>query len=164
MLSETHWHDVPLIEIIRRELAPYNARNTDIGGPNLTLKAEAAQGLAMVLHELTTNAAKYGALSCATGRVTVRWRWLQNGSPERLLIEWQEIDGPPVRMSSQSSYGTNIIRELIPFELGGAVELSFATQGIKCRIEVPGEWVNRTADATNVPKSSRMPSMTRQQT
>jgi PAS domain S-box-containing protein len=163
LLSETHWHDVPLVEIIRRELAPYDARNTDIGGPSLTLKAEAAQGVAMVLHELTTNAAKYGALSSGTGRVTVRWRWLQNGSPDRLAIEWQEIDGPPVRATSQSSYGTNIIRELIPFELGGAVELSFAKDGIKCRIEIPGEWANRTADADKVVKSSRMPSMSRQQ-
>jgi PAS domain-containing protein len=109
--------------------------------------------------QLALDGAELGAFGADLG-----WRWLQNGSPERLLIEWQEIDGPPVRASSQSSYGTNIIRELIPFELGGAVELSCATQGIKCRIQVPGEWVNRIADATNVPKSSRMPSMTRQQT
>ena len=159
LLSETHWHDVPLLEIIRRELAPYSARNTDIGGPNLTLKAEAAQGVAMVLHELTTNAAKYGALSSGTGRVTVRWRWRQNGSPARLVIEWQEIDGPPVRGTNQSSYGTNIIRELIPFELGGSVELSFATEGTQCRIEIPGEWANKTADGANVLNSSRISSM-----
>jgi PAS domain S-box-containing protein len=162
LLSETHWHDVPLVEIIRRELAPYSARNTDIGGPNLTLKAEAAQGVAMVLHELTTNAAKYGALSSGSGRVTVRWRWLQNGSPDRLVIEWQEIDGPPVRGTSQSSYGTNIIRELIPFELGGAVELSFATEGTKCRIEIPGVWAHRTADPAHVPKSSPITAMSHQ--
>jgi PAS domain S-box-containing protein len=161
LLSETHWHDVPLLEIIRRELAPYSARNTDIGGPNLTLKAEAAQGVAMVIHELTTNAAKYGALSSGSGRVTVRWRWLQNGSPDRLVIEWQEIDGPPVRGTSQPSYGTNIIRELIPFELGGAVELTFATEGTKCRIEIPGVWANRTADPAHILKSS-MPSMSHQ--
>jgi PAS domain S-box-containing protein len=159
LLSETHWHDVPLVEIIRRELAPYRARNTDIGGPNLTLKAEAAQGVAMVLHELTTNAAKYGALSSGNGRVTVQWRWLQNGLLDRLVIDWQEIDGPPVRGTNQSSYGTNIIRELIPFELGGSVELSFATEGAKCRIEIPGEWANRTADTANVLKSPGIPSL-----
>ena len=91
--------------------------------------------------------------------MTVRWRWLQNGSPARLVIEWQEIDGPPVRGTNQSSYGTNIIRELIPFELGGSVELSFATEGTQCRIEIPGEWADKTADAANVLNSSRMPSM-----
>ena len=143
LLSERNWRDVPLVEIIRRELAPYSVHNTDIGGPNLTLKAGAAQAVAMVFHELTTNAAKYGAFSNGTGRVMVRWRWLRNGSPDRLVIEWQEIDGPPVRATSQSSYGTTIIRELIPFELGGAVELSFATEGTKCRLEIPGAWASR---------------------
>jgi len=154
LLSESKWHGVPLAEIIRRELAPYSVRNTDIGGPNLTLKAGAAEAVAMVVHELTTNAAKYGAFSSGTGRVSVRWRWLQNGSPDRLVIEWQEIDGPPVRAPSRSGYGTSIIRELIPFELGGAVELSFGSDGTKCRLEIPGEWANRTAEETRVSGST----------
>src|SRR5262249_62288153 len=87
LLSESKWHSVALVEIIRRELAPYNVRNTDIGGPDLTLKAGAAEAVAMVFHELTTNAAKYGAFSSRTGRVLVRWRWLRNGSQDRLGIE-----------------------------------------------------------------------------
>src|SRR5215470_16282782 len=133
LLSESKWRSVPLVEIIRRELAPYSVCNTTVDGPDLTLKAGAAEAVAMVFHELTTNAAKYGAFSSGTGRVSVRWRWLQNGSPDRLVIEWQEIDGPPVRAPSRSSYGSSIIRELIPFELGGAVELSFAPGGTRCR-------------------------------
>jgi two-component sensor histidine kinase len=103
--------------------------------------------VATVLHELTTNAAKYGALSNLSGRVSVHWRWLQNGSHDRLLIEWQETGGPPVLAPSRSGYGTSIIRELIPFELGGAVELSFVPEG---RLEIPGEWASkdrRTAEA-----------------
>jgi two-component sensor histidine kinase len=147
LLSESKWRGIRLAEIIRRELAPYSARNTHIDGPNLTLKAGAAEAVAMVFHELTTNAAKYGALSSRTGRVSVRWRWLRNGSPDRLLIEWQEIDGPPVRAPSRSGYGSSIIRDLIPFELGGAVELSFAPDGTRCRLEIPGEWVSRIPDA-----------------
>ena len=147
LLSERKWRSVPLVEIIRRELAPYSTRNTDIGGPDLMLKAGAAEAAAMVFHELTTNAAKYGALSSRTGRVSVRWHWLRNGSPDGLAIEWQEIGGPPVRTPSRSSYGSSIIRDLIPFELGGAVELSFAPDGTRCRLEIPGEWVNRAPDA-----------------
>jgi PAS domain S-box-containing protein len=147
LLSESNWRSVPLAEIIRRELAPYSAHNTDMGGPSLTLKAGAAQAVAMVLHELTTNAAKYGALSGRTGRVSVRWRWHCNGSPDNLLIEWREIDGPPVPAPGQSGYGTSIIRELIPFELGGTVELSFAPEGARCRLEIPSEWVGRIAEA-----------------
>ena len=154
LMSESKWRSVPLVEIIRRELAPYNARNTDIGGPDLTLKAGAAEAVAMVFHELTTNAAKYGAFSSRTGRVSVRWRWLQNGSPDRLVIEWQEIDGPPVRAPSRSGYWTSIIRELIPFELGGAVELSFATGGTRCRLEIPGEWATRTTEEARLSGST----------
>jgi PAS domain S-box-containing protein len=147
LLSERKWRSVPLVEIIRRELAPYSARNTDIGGPDLTLKAGAAEAAAMVFHELTTNAAKHGALSSRIGRVSVRWHWLRNGSPDRLAIEWQEKDGPPVRTPSRSSYGSSIIRDLIPFELGGAVDLSFPPGGTRCRVEIPGEWVSSMTDA-----------------
>jgi hypothetical protein len=90
--------------------------------------------------------------------VSVRWRWLENGSTNKLVIEWQEIDGPPVRDTSHSSYGTTIIRELIPFELGGAVELSFVAEGTKCRIEIPGDWTSRTVDAAKAAPFSGMPS------
>jgi two-component system CheB/CheR fusion protein len=117
--------------------------NAEARGPSVTLKADATQAVATVLHELTTNAAKYGAFSNQTGRVSVQWRWVQNGSPDRLAIEWQEIDGPPVRTPNQYGYGTSIIRALIPFELGGAVELSFAPGGARCRLEIPGQWTNR---------------------
>ena len=143
LLSESMWRGASLAEIVRRELAPYTRGNTEAKGPSVRLKAEATQALATVLHELTTNAVKYGALSNGSGRVSVRWRWLQNGSHDRLLIEWEEIGGPPVQAPSRSSYGTSIIRELIPFEFGGAVELSFANEGTRCRLEIPGEWVGR---------------------
>jgi PAS domain S-box-containing protein len=143
LLSESNWRGVSLAEIIQRELAPYTRGNTEAKGPSVTLIAEATQAVATVLHELTTNAAKYGALSNPSGRVSVRWRWLQNGSHDRIVIEWQETGGPLVLAPSRSGYGTNIIRELIPFELGGAVELSFAPEGTRCRLEIPGEWAGR---------------------
>jgi two-component sensor histidine kinase len=143
LLSETNWRGASLAEIIRRELAPYTRGNTEASGPSVTLKAEATQAVATVLHELTTNAAKYGALSNRSGRVSVRWWRLQNGSHERLVIEWQETGGPLVLAPNRSGYGTSIIRELIPFELGGAVELSFAPEGTRCRLEIPGEWAGR---------------------
>jgi two-component system CheB/CheR fusion protein len=113
--------------------------------------------VATVLHELTTNAAKYGALSNGSGGVSVQWRWLQNGSHDRLLIEWQETGGPPVLAPSRSGYGTSIIRELIPFELGGAVDLAFAPEGTRCRLEIPGEWAGkekRKAEESKVSESA----------
>ena len=143
LLSQSRWSGVSLAEIARREFAPYAADNFEIGGPSITLKAEAAQITAMVLHELTTNAAKYGAFSDRNGRVSLRWRWLRNGSDRRLAIDWQEIGGPPVLAPSQPGYGAEIIRELIPFELGGTVELTFAGDGVRCRMEIPAEWVSK---------------------
>ena len=143
LLSESSWRGASLAEIVRREIAPYARGNIEASGPSVTLKPEATQAAATVLHELTTNAAKYGALSKRTGRVSVRWRWAQSGSRDRLLIEWQETGGPAVLAPSRSGYGTTVIRELIPFELGGAVELSFAAEGTKCRLEIPGEWTSK---------------------
>src|SRR5262249_50017493 len=103
LLSENSWRGASLGEVVRRELAPYARGNTETTGPRVTLTAEATQAIAAVLHELTTNAAKYGALSNRSGRVSVRWRWSQNGSHDRLLIEWQETGGPSVVASSRSS-------------------------------------------------------------
>jgi PAS domain S-box-containing protein len=143
LLSESNWRGASLAEIVRRELAPYMSGNTEVRGPSVTLKAEATQAVATVLHELATNAAKYGALSNPSGLVSVQWRWLQNGSHDRLLIEWQETGAPPVLAPNQSGYGTSIIRELIPFELGGEVELSFAPNGTRCRLEISGEWASK---------------------
>jgi len=143
LLSESNWSGASLAEIVRREFAPYATGNAEARGPSVTLKAEATQAVATVLHELTTNAAKYGAFSNRIGLVSVRWRWLQNGSCNRLLIEWQETGGPRVLAPSRSGYGTSIIRELIPFELGGKVELAFPSDGIRCRLEIPADWISR---------------------
>jgi two-component sensor histidine kinase len=108
------------------------------------LRAEAGQSMAFVLHELTTNAAKYGALSTSEGRITVRWHWPPNGAArERLIIEWQEIGGPAVAGPRKSGYGTSVIRNLIPHELGGKADLAITPEGARCRMEIPGHWVER---------------------
>jgi len=151
LLSESGWHGGELAEIARREFAPYAAGNIDIGGPCITLKAEATQAVIMVLHELTTNAAKYGALSTRGGRVALHWSWMSNGSPLRLSIEWQEVNGPPVESPSRISFGTSTIRDLIPFELGGTVDLTFAAEGVSCRIEIPATWVHQGNRKTDTP-------------
>ena len=153
LLSDNRWHGVSLEEIVRRELAPYAAANTDIRGPRVTLRAEAAQPIAMVLHELATNAAKYGAFSNREGRVSVQWRWLPNGSRSWLAIEWEELGGPRVRKPSRFGYGTSTIRELIPFELGGKAVLDFASSGLHCRLELPADWVRRASRPSNASPS-----------
>src|SRR5262249_8018275 len=140
VLRKSNWLGASLAEIVAREFAPYANGNALAGGPSVILKAEATQAVTMVFHELTTNAAKYGAFSNRIGRVSVKWRWKQTGSNDPLVIEWRETEGPPVLASSQSGYGTGIIRDLIPFELGGKVDLVFASEGIRCRLEIPADW------------------------
>jgi PAS domain S-box-containing protein len=143
LLSSHRWQGVSLSEFVRRELAPYaTCDNTEIDGPDILLKPEAGQALAMVLHELTTNAAKYGALSTKNGRVSIRWDRRLNGHPRPdLVFEWQEIGGPSVIGLGKSNYGTSTIRELIPYELGGTVDLAPALEGVQCRLVLPADCI-----------------------
>src|SRR5215831_8775877 len=138
LLGARWWQGVSLTELVRRELAPYAVRNnTELSGPEVVLRAEAGQAMAMVLHELATNAAKYGALSTKKGRVSIRWDRRFNRHPSSLILEWQEIGGPPVIAPGNPSYGTSTIRDLIPYEFAGTVDLDLAPEGGRCRIQLP---------------------------
>ena len=145
LLSHRRWRGLTLSDLLQRELAPYRVSdNSEIDGPEVTLSAEAGQAVAMVLHELTTNAAKHGALSTRDGRVSVRWYWPLNGNAhDRLVIEWEESGGPSVKAPSRSGFGTSVIGDLIPYELGGRVDLVFARDGLRCRVEIPSDCVSR---------------------
>jgi PAS domain S-box-containing protein len=137
LLSTRQWQGMPMAELVRRELAPHASNsNTKIGGPEIMLSREAGQAMAMVIHELVTNAAKYGALSTKSGRVSVRWYRKLNGSAQLVLV-WRETGGPGVDAQKKSGYGTSVVRDLIPYELGGTVDLSFAPEGVQCRLEIP---------------------------
>jgi two-component sensor histidine kinase len=138
LLSRTSWQSVGLDAVVRRELAPYTTdTNVKISGTDVMLAAGETQALAKVLHELATNAAKYGALSIPGGHVSVSWDRKPNGQEATLVLDWREADGPPVASTVRSSYGTDLIRNLIPHELGGTVDLVFAAEGVNCRIEIP---------------------------
>jgi two-component sensor histidine kinase len=92
----------------------------------------------MVLHELTINAAKRGALSARGGCAAVRWcRSVNDDADGRLAIEWQEIGGPVVQAPRRSGYGMEVIGGLLPYEFGGKVDLAFASEGLQCRIKIP---------------------------
>ena len=142
MLSACAWQGINVAELVRRELAPYaTGKNAEINGPEVVVRLEAGQAMAMVLHELTTNAAKYGALSTDDGSVAISWDWRPNGNtPSHLVLEWQEIGGPPVVGPCNPSYGTSTIRDLIPYEFGGTVDLVLAQDGVRCRLELPADW------------------------
>ncbi len=138
LLSETHWHSVGLDALVRTQLAPYAAgTNVTISGTNVMLTAAETQAITRVLHELATNAAKYGALSMPGGQVLVSWDLKSNAAATNLTVVWRELGGPAVPSEHHSSYGTNLICNLIPHELGGRVDLAFAKEGVNCTIQIP---------------------------
>jgi PAS domain S-box-containing protein len=141
LLSQNRWNGVNLADLVDSQLAPYaTAANMTIGGPDVVLGPTVTQAVAMALHELVTNAVKYGALSSPNGHVSVKWnRQPADGASTRVKIEWRENGGPPVAPPAKSGYGTSLIREMIPHELGGTVDLAFVTEGVCCEIDVPLE-------------------------
>jgi two-component sensor histidine kinase len=134
LLAASRWNAVALRALVGEELEPY-AINIDCiasSGPDVNLKPAAAQSLGLVIHELATNAAKYGALSRPGGRIEVNW--LQDGG--QLHINWREGGGPPVKPPSITGFGSALIRITIERQLNGKLEFDWAHDGLKCQIAV----------------------------
>jgi PAS domain S-box-containing protein len=146
LLSRNRWHGVSLAELVRGELAPWMREgNTLIDGPDIVLTAEATQPVSMVLHELATNATKYGAFSNGHGRISVCWRrHSHSDARSKLVLEWQEAGGPSVSATSAHGYGTSVIQNIIPYELGGSVDYELAHGGVRCRLEIPAKWLQHS--------------------
>jgi two-component sensor histidine kinase len=116
--------------------------NTLIDGPAIDVGADSVQIIAIVLHELTTNAAKYGALSNgAAGYQFAGVGSRMERPPDGLVLEWFETGGPPVVAHSVPGYGTRVILDLIPYELAGIVDYVLAADGVRCKLEIPAKWV-----------------------
>ena len=99
----------------------------------------------MVIHELTTNAAKHGALSQSGGQVSVQWSLTREQSHAAMLkIEWVESGGPEVKMPARQGYGSSVITGVIDYELGGRVDRVFAPDGMRCTIELPSRSIATT--------------------
>jgi two-component sensor histidine kinase len=141
LLSKTRWRGVNLTNLIRTELEPYETTaNATLDGPDVLLTPRATHGLAMVLHELTTNAAKYGALSHQRGQVSVRWMVTDKNSGAAMLwIQWKETGGPKVGPPARQGHGSSLIRDLLNYELDGSVDLVFAPDGVSCTITLPAQ-------------------------
>jgi two-component sensor histidine kinase len=140
LLSRGRWSGVGLTYLIRHQLAPYTTdANTTISGPDVMLTPAQTQAVATVINELATNAAKYGALSVPDGGVSVTWVRTGADAVGILTIIWRELGGPPIMAPVRSGYGSRLIRDLIPHELGGTVELAFPSDGACCKIEIPLE-------------------------
>jgi two-component sensor histidine kinase len=139
LLALSHWEGAPLNTIIRQELAAYcgdEGSHAVITCPNKMLGPQAAQSIAVVLHELVTNAVKYGALSVPAGRVRVECSLKPN---QDLLIYWTETEGPKVMPPSREGFGTRAIKMLIQNQLHGDVDFNWHPAGLACLIDIPFE-------------------------
>jgi CheY-like chemotaxis protein len=135
-LSESRWQGANISDIVEEELAPYRAPHFDrvkISGTSLSLDPSSAQALALALHELATNAAKYGALSKPSGRLQVSWS-LTSG---RLELRWIERGGPAPERTDTSGFGIRVIKASVEGQLDGKVEFDWRPDGLRCSVSVP---------------------------
>ncbi|MCC6828881.1 MAG: CHASE domain-containing protein [Novosphingobium sp.] len=143
LLSHSDWSDAPVEGVIRSELAPYMGEHdshVELSGPEISLAPNDALSLGLAIHELATNAAKYGALSCDTGRIHIAWQLV---SPEVAEVHWREEGGPLVVPPAKRGFGRDLLEKIVAHELRSAVDLQFHPAGVECRLRVP---VRRLSD------------------
>jgi two-component sensor histidine kinase len=137
LVTDTRWRAVETRDLIEGALRPFGLERFAIDGPEMRLEPRAAVAFALALHELGTNAAKYGALSTAEGRVAIRWRIHADEASSRLHFLWRESGGPPVVPPARSGVGMRLIERGLAVELAGKVALRFEPGGVECEIDAP---------------------------
>ena len=140
LLVQESWHGASLTDMVRSQLRHHldsESAQVSIRGPNIFLKPEAAQNIGLALHELSTNAAKYGALSVPGGRVEISWARRMAEAGGGFELSWRESGGPPVTEPKARGFGSLVIERNLARGLDGTVELSFAATGVVCNVSVP---------------------------
>ncbi|MBV8191000.1 MAG: response regulator [Alphaproteobacteria bacterium] len=136
LLSSTRWEGAHLRKIVEEEMAPYQASHRQrviTRGPDVVLLPATAQAMALALHELATNAAKYGALSTESGTLSVAWR----AGPQSLVLEWLETGGPPASEPARLGFGLTIVRSSIEAQFRGGVRYDWRPEGLRCTLSIP---------------------------
>jgi two-component sensor histidine kinase len=135
LLSECRWEGADLRRLLSEELDPYRTGDVErivLGGPDVLLEPRHAQTIALAIHELATNAAKYGSLTAASGKVTLIWT-LDSGD---LKLDWLEAEGPTVQVPTTQGYGTRVIKGSIE-QLGGLALFDWRREGVRCTLTMP---------------------------
>jgi PAS domain S-box-containing protein len=136
LLAQSRWQGAELARLVEEELAPYrrvDGESIAVSGPDISLEPRTAQTLALALHELSTNAAKYGALSVMSGHVRLTWEL----HPERLVLHWVESDGPPARQPASPGFGIRVIGASIERQLDGEAKFDWRPEGLHCILSIP---------------------------
>ena len=137
LLTGTDWGTTPLRSVVEAELQHFRAGGeniVNIDGPPVELAPNDALSFGLAIHELATNAAKFGALSVPEGRVSIYWS-LNNDSMAE--VEWRELEGPDVEAERERGFGTDLIEKIVAHELRQPIKLEFAREGVRCVIRVP---------------------------
>ncbi len=138
LLAGERWLGADIDTVIRQEAGSFDVGGViRIGGPRLRLGPKAALSFALVIHELGTNASKYGALSVPTGRVEINWSISRIDDQLWMILKWQESGGPPVKPPEDRGFGSMLIERSIAYELGGDARLEFLEGGLLCEIRAP---------------------------
>jgi PAS domain S-box-containing protein len=141
-LTRERWEPVELRTIVEKAVEPYREVSPEmvrICGEQIKVGAQASLTLAMIFHELANNAAKFGALSSAEGRLAVSWA-VANGvcaSPPTLVIDWEESGGPPVSAPERPGFGSRLLQHGITRQFRGSTRLDYDPSGLRCRMEIP---------------------------
>lgn len=142
LLVHNAWRGVDLRELVSSQLSHFRdmiGRQIALDGPKLQITAAAAQSLGMALHELTTNAAKHGALSTRKGRLAISWTMQGEGEDARLTLRWEETGGPPVTAPQSRGFGSRVLVEMTQAALQGKVTLDHRPEGLVWQVDAPAE-------------------------
>jgi PAS domain S-box-containing protein len=140
LLVRNEWQGTDLSDLVRAQLAPYRDlidSRIIADGPAVNVKAAAAQTIGMALHELATNAAKYGSLSNDYGKVRIRWRV----SEDNFWMSWEESEGPKVRPPTHRGFGKTVLERMAQISVGGQTKLEFPEQGVRWTLDAPSDRV-----------------------
>lgn len=144
LLTQSRWEGLSVQTIVDDELAAYRHQNEnfcDISGEPLVLRPKAALAVSLAIHELTTNAAKYGSLSSLGGRVKVDWRLTRSKGESWFVLTWTEAGGPPVSPPTRTGFGRILLERTVGLDLQGKVELTFEPSGVECRMKMPASQI-----------------------
>jgi two-component sensor histidine kinase len=159
MLIDKEWQSADLAEVVRAEMGPYGDR-VQVEGASVMLQASAAQGFALALHELATNAAKYGALSNATGRVHISWSKLASNGSNRFTFRWQESGGPLVIPPTRKGFGSVVLEEAMAEHFDVPPRINFSIAGVTYELSGALDALTREchgSDARDVSLSQALP-------
>jgi len=137
LFTQSRWLGADLRSVVSDELAPYcreGEARARIDGPSLLLEPNSAQTIAVTLHELATNAAKYGALSVPAGRIQVEWSRAADG---RIVLRWVETGGPLVKPLTRRGFGMRVMESMIREQLQGDVRFDWRAEGLVCELVIP---------------------------